>query len=226
MAQINIKPSSPEQAMKILLTVGKMSLPDRPSVLIRGEPGVGKTSLACQVSQTLFSKDPIKVEFATMQGPDMRGLPDLNTFEDRVVWRKPDFLPRNGAGMILCDDLSSAQPDTLAASYSFFLDRRVDNLILPPDFMIVATANGTEDGAIAYDLGTALNDRMLQLYVVHTRQSFLNYWAPRGLHPAVLAVVHQRPDLLNRNKRRLELDLGELELDAGLFEQQDRQGSG
>ena len=207
MAKINIKPSSPEQATKILLTVARINAPERPSVLIRGDPGVGKTTIAAQVCFDLFGKEPIKVEFATMQGPDLRGLADLDTYQDRVVWRKPDFLPRSGKGMLLCDDISSAEPDTLSATYSLFLDRRVDNLIIPSEYLIVATANDSEDGAIAYDLGTALNDRLLQIYVVQTRESFLRHWAPRGLHPAILSVIHQRPDLLNRNKRRIELDL-------------------
>jgi hypothetical protein len=70
--------------------------------------------------------------------------------------------------------------------------------------MIVAAGNRVEDGAIAYDMGTALSDRLVHLHMVAEASDWIeNYAVPKGLHPAVTAFLRGRPDLLDTTDEAL-----------------------
>lgn len=64
--------------------------------------------------------------------------------------------------------------------------------------MILAAGNTVQDGAIAYEMGTALSDRLIHLHVQADVEDWLTRYAgPRGLEPAVTAFLRSRPDLLD-----------------------------
>ena len=60
---------------------------------------------------------------------------------------------------------------------------------LPDSVMIVAAGNRVEDGAIAYDMGTALSDRLIHMIVAGRapRIGLKHYAIPAGIHPSVAA---------------------------------------
>lgn len=70
--------------------------------------------------------------------------------------------------------------------------------------MIVAAGNQVEDGAIAYDMGTALSDRLIHMIVQANAEDWLaNYAIPAGIHPAVASFIRTRPDLLETTEDSL-----------------------
>lgn len=75
---------------------------------------------------------------------------------------------------------------------------------LPPSTFIVAAGNDVEDGAVAYEMGTALSDRLIHLAVRAEAGDWLaRYAVPRGLHPAVVTFIRTRPDLLETTEESL-----------------------
>jgi hypothetical protein len=70
--------------------------------------------------------------------------------------------------------------------------------------MVVAAGNAVEDGAVAYEMGTALSDRLIHMLVRADPLDWLeNYAARRGLHPAVIAFIRTRADLLETTETAL-----------------------
>jgi hypothetical protein len=70
--------------------------------------------------------------------------------------------------------------------------------------MIVAAGNRVEDGAIAYDMGTALSDRLIHMIVQANAEDWVRHYAlPAGIHPTVAAFIRTRPDLLETTEDSL-----------------------
>ena len=69
---------------------------------------------------------------------------------------------------------------------------------------MVAAGNTVEDGAIAYEMGSALSDRLVHLNLVAEAGDWVQgYAVPQGLDPAVIAFIRTRPDLLDTNEAAL-----------------------
>jgi hypothetical protein len=83
-------------------------------------------------------------------------------------------------------------------------ERRVGQHTLPDDVFIVAAGNTVDDGAVAYEMGSALSDRLIHLQVTASPRDWLEHYAvARGIHPSVTAFLRARPDLLDTTEDML-----------------------
>jgi hypothetical protein len=215
----NIKTVAPSQAFRIMKRIATANVqgssldgaettkPWRPTVMLHGEPGSGKTALVRRLSQELFGKEPIILHPALNEATDFKGMFDLDRDFGVTRWLRPEFLPCEGKGVIFFDEISQARRDVMAALYPFLYDRAIHGYKVPDDYIIVAAGNDIDDGAIANSMGTALNDRVIHLNVAVTPQAFIDHQIERGCHPAILALIQQMPHLLTDNKGRIEKDL-------------------
>jgi MoxR-like ATPase len=174
------------------------------SWMLHGRPGIGKTeivqTLADRIGARLFD-----LRLTTIDPQDLRGLPWFDLEARRTVWFRPEDLPEGDAPSVLfLDELTAASPLLQPTVYGLLQERRVGRHSLPANCLIVAAGNSVEDGAIAHEMGTALSDRLIHLNLVAEAGDWLaNYAAPRGLHPAVLAFIRTRPDLLDTTEAAL-----------------------
>lgn len=212
---LNVAEMTPDQAYKVLERLAKSEMrhpeyPDRlwrPTVMLHGEPGVGKSTLVRKLSRDLFGKKPIVVNAALIEATDLKGLPDLDRQNAVTRWLKPDFLPRDkdDKGVIFFDEATQGRRDVMAAMYPILLDRELDDWTCPEGYLIVCAGNDVEDGAIANDMGTALNDRLFHIKVVSGHKATIAHLSRKDhAHPAVLALLEQNPSMLNMNKERIE----------------------
>ncbi|MEM7710759.1 MAG: ATPase, partial [Pseudomonadota bacterium] len=123
----------------------------------------------------------------------------------RTVWYPPEDLPSDDTPAILfLDELTAAAPTLQPTIYGLLQERRVGAYCLPASTFVVAAGNAVEDGAVAYEMGTALSDRLIHLSIRAEAQDWLTgYAVPRGLHPAVAAFIRTRPDLLDTTEDAL-----------------------
>lgn len=168
------------------------------SWMLHGRPGIGKseiiTQLATETGAQLFD-----LRLTTIEPQDLRGLPFYDHATQRTVWYRPEDLPDDPAHptILFLDELTAAAPNLQPTVYGLLQERRVGRHRLPDACFIVAAGNGADDGAIAYDMGTALSDRLIHLNLRAEAGDWLTRYAvPRGLHPAVIAFIRTRPDLL------------------------------
>lgn len=210
---LNVLEMTPDQAYNMLLRLAQSKTPHpqypdrpwRPTVMLHGEPGVGKSSIVRKLSRFLYQKEPIVLNAALIEATDIKGLPDLDRNAGITRWLKPEFLPRSGRGVLFFDEITQARREVMAAMYPVLLDRRVDDWECPDDYLIICAGNDVEDGAIANDMGTALNDRVFHIKIVASVESLINHLkALPHAHPAVLAMLQQHPSYLNMNEERME----------------------
>ena len=174
------------------------------SWMLHGRPGVGKTeivqTLAARIGATLYD-----LRLTTIEPQDLRGLPFFDHEARKTVWYRPEDLPDTDAPAILfLDELTAAAPALQPTVYGLLQERRVGRHRLPDSTMVVAAGNRIEDGAIAYDMGTALSDRLIHIIVQADADDWLrNYAIPAGIHPAVAAFLRARPDLLETTEDSL-----------------------
>jgi hypothetical protein len=174
------------------------------SWMLHGRPGVGKTelvqTLAGRIGAELFD-----LRLTTIEPQDLRGLPYFDHDSAKTVWYRPEDLPDTDAPAILfLDELTAAAPALQPTVYGLLQERRVGRHRLPDNVLIVAAGNRVEDGAIAYDMGTALSDRLIHMIVQAAPEDWLkNYAVPAGIHPAVAAFIRTRPDLLETTEASL-----------------------
>jgi SpoVK/Ycf46/Vps4 family AAA+-type ATPase len=174
------------------------------SWMLHGRPGVGKTELVQALAQRIGA-ELYDLRLTTIEPQDLRGLPYFDHETAKTVWYRPEDLPDTDEPAILfLDELTAAAPTLQPTVYGLLQERRVGRHRLPATVMIVAAGNRVEDGAIAYDMGTALSDRLIHMIVQANAEDWLNHYAvPAGIHPTVAAFIRTRPDLLETTEEAL-----------------------
>lgn len=165
------------------------------STMIWGPPGIGKSSIVGQVaSECKF--DFIDVRLSQLAPTDLRGLP---VAEDGISkWYPPEFLPREGKGILFLDELNMAPPAMQGVAQQLILDRKVGSYVVPSGWFVWAAGNRKEDRAAVFDMPSPLANRFLHLDVQPDFDSFKGYALEKNLHEQILAFLSFRPTLLHK----------------------------
>ena len=129
----------PQEIASTLTTVFKK---DKRStvVFLQGPPGLGKTAVVGQAARNV-SKQLVTFALPTCESVDLRGLPIVEKGSTR--WASP--LPRDGEGIILLDELSSAAPDVQVAAHHLVHAEPGSDMSLPAGWHLVLTGNRAVD---------------------------------------------------------------------------------
>lgn len=118
-----MKPSGIAEALRALVRAQQ-------PVFIWSSLGCGKSAVTKQVAAGL--KLQLRDVRALLLDPvDLRGLPFLGT-NGRSKWATPDFLPRDGEGILFLDELNAAPAMVQASCYQLVLDRRLGEYTFLP----------------------------------------------------------------------------------------------
>ncbi|MGP3695785.1 AAA family ATPase [Rhodobacter sp. NSM] len=204
---VNTMPVSTGEAFEVLLhgweaqRSGGMMV----SWMLHGRPGIGKTEIVQQLAERTGSM-LFDLRLTTIEPQDLRGLPYYDHASQKTVWYRPEDLPDDPErpAILFLDELTAAAPNLQPTVYGLLQERRVGRHRLPPSAFIVAAGNRVEDGAVAYEMGTALSDRLIHLNLrADAPDWLLRYALPQGLHPTVIAFIRTRPDLLETTEEAL-----------------------
>lgn len=167
------------------------------STMIWGAPGIGKSSIVAQIAQAHEMK-VIDVRLSQLAPTDLRGLPVADHEQSISRWYPPEFLPRDGRGILFLDELNLAPPAMQGMAQQLILDRRVGSYIAPEQWFIWAAGNRKEDRAAVFDMPAPLANRFLHLTVEADFESFKSYGLEHQLHEHILAFLSFRPALLHK----------------------------
>ncbi len=151
----------PDQATTITVidACGRAGVP----TLLMSAPGMGKTSM---VRALAASRDmPCKTVLGSIREPaDFSGLP-IPRDGDVVLW--PPTWARElhdaGKGVLLLDELTTCPPGVQAAMLGVALERRVGDLVLPRDVIVIACANPPDQAADGWALAPSLANRFCHM---------------------------------------------------------------
>jgi len=164
-------------------------------VFIWGGPGVGKSAIVRQLAHTLGV--PLQDLRALLLDPvDLRGLPFLGA-DGRAKWAVPDFLPREGKGILFLDALNAVTAMVQASCYQLVLDRSLGDYVLPDGWTIIAAGNRDSDRAVTTRMPTPLRNRFVHLEFEVDVQEWSEWAIQSGIRPELIAFLRFRPELLS-----------------------------
>ena len=161
------------------------------SALMRGHPGVGKSSLAQELAQArglplvdirLAQRDP--AELAGVYFPDHQ--------RTCLSLYAPDWVKQvcEKPGLVFLDELNSAVTRLhQAAAYQIVLEHRVGPFIFHPDTLVLAAGNLAEDNAIVTELSSALCNRFVHYTLRVDTDCWLAWAQANGVDDAIIAYI-------------------------------------
>jgi hypothetical protein len=197
------KPSSPDS--KLAREPGSEALPIGPRVesvlevayrarrpvLLEGATGIGKSELVAQLAKKLGIAHTV-LDLSLLEPPDLVGLPIIE--EGRTRYAAPRFLPRDGAGILMLEELNRAERYIQQPALQLLTARSLHEYTLPPGWACFAAINPESGDYHVTPLDAALRARFLQLPVRADRASWLAWAGAHGVHPAIIALAraHER----------------------------------
>src|SRR6266481_2451715 len=167
---------------------------ERQPVFVWGGPGLGKSALITQLAATLAIQLQ-DVRALLLDPVDLRGLPYLS--EGRSKWATPDFLPKDGEGILFLDELNAAPAMVQASCYQLVLDRKLGEYELPDGWSIIAAGNRDSDRAVTTRMPTPLRNRFVHLEFEVDMQEWCEWAIRAGIRPELIAFLRFRPELLS-----------------------------
>jgi hypothetical protein len=167
----------------------------RQPTFLWGGPGIGKSAVVRQLADEM--RVPLQDVRALLLDPvDLRGLPFLGP-DGRSKWAIPEFLPKDGAGILFLDELNAAPAMVQASCYQLVLDRKLGEYTLPSDWAVVAAGNRDSDRAVTTRMPTPLRNRFVHLEFEADLHDWCEWAIGAGLRPEVIAFLRFRQELLN-----------------------------
>jgi hypothetical protein len=159
-----------------------------------GESGIGKSDIIRQVAYKR------KVQFTDLRAVlldpvDLRGLPSIK--DDVTRWVPPEFLPREGSGILFLDELPSAPQMTQAACYQLVLDRRLGEYRLPDDWRVVAAGNPPKERGVHFAMPRPLLNRFWHLTLEPDLDEWCVWAINNGVLPEMVAYLRFKRELFH-----------------------------
>ncbi len=198
MAHAASKPSATADLRALAIPVGPrlekvlaVAYRARRAVLLEGPTGVGKSEIVRRVADGLGIATTI-LDLSLLEPPDLVGLPVVR--DGRTEYALPSVLPRDGAGILMLEELNRAERYIQQPALQLLSARRLHEYVLPPGWVCVATVNPQTAEYHVTALDKALRARFLQMSVRADRAAWLAWAQTQSLHPGVLALAqtHER----------------------------------
>jgi len=185
---------SPSEALPIgprVEAILEVAYRARRPVLLEGSTGIGKSELVAQVAEKLGVQCTV-LDLSLLEPPDLVGLPVIE--EGRTRYALPRFLPRDGAGILMLEELNRAERYIQQPALQLLTARALHEYVLPPGWACFAAINPETGDYQVTPLDAALRARFLQVPVRADRAAWLAWAGAHGVHPAVVSLVraHER----------------------------------
>ncbi len=204
---INVDPVTPKAALEIMkrtLTVHKASQFNVPFFL-HGQPGVGKSDIVEQLAKWANMKLVTQM-LTQIEATDLRGLQFIDEKDQTTVNYPPSWLPtaEDEPTIIFLDELPSAEPRLQVSGYQLLLQGRIGEYVLDRKHYVCAAGNRIDDGAVVYEMGTALADRLQHIVVIPEPRAWLEWARDNGIHPSVMTFLQLHGHMLENLEEQLK----------------------
>ena len=169
-------------------------------------PGMGKSSMFMEIAKKA-NLEVIDIRLAQEDPTVLNGFPTIQNGRSDFAPPKRfpiegDPLPEGKDGwLILFDELPSAPKAIQACAYKIVLDRMIGSHPLHKNCHIACAGNLISDGAVVFEMGSALRSRMAHIHIesiADGEEGWLAQYAyPAGLDPRVTAFIKYNPKALN-----------------------------
>lgn len=198
---INVDPVAPSRAMELIRNIIPTGIP----FFIHGEPGIGKSEIVEQIAAEKNMKLTVQM-LTQMEATDLRGLQFVDDVRKVTVNYPPSWLPTaaDDPTIIFLDELPSAEPRLQVAAYQLLLSRRIGDFVLDKKHYVCGAGNRVDDGAVVYEMGTALASRLMHIAMMAEPRSWLDWASKHSVHPIVMTFIQLKGHMLTRLEDQLK----------------------
>lgn len=156
------------------------------SILLSGLTGVGKSECLEQAARSNGMEFIVR-DLSLMEAPDLAGLPIIQ--KKRMSYAAPSFLPREGSGLMVFEELNRAPRHTRVPCLQLLTARCLNDYKMPDGWRLAAAINPDVDGYDVEPMDEALLARFVVMHVVADKKSWLAWAKSNGIHQAVQQYV-------------------------------------
>lgn len=183
-----------------LVSNGKATTTTRQGIFVWGEPGIGKSDLVRQIAES-EKRQLFDIRLSLIDPSGLTGLMAYDHENKKTVNYPSVLLPdHDGKGkyLLFLDELSSAPPLVQSQAYQLILDKKLGEYYLPKDTLVIAAGNKLGDGAVSFQMSTALANRFSHFELKPDAKEW-NIWAlVNGVDSLIIAFLQQNPDMLHK----------------------------
>lgn len=177
--------------------------------MLWGPPAIGKSEIVHQIAaeNNLFLIDE---RLSDCDPTDLKGFPRIDPVTGRATYVPMSTFPIEGdalpfiAGtkkpyegwLLFLDELTNADDDVKKAAYKLILDRMVGQFKLHARCAIMAAGNEAKDGALAGELGTALQSRVMHITIEVDKDAWMSYAIEKDIDHHIRDFINFKPELL------------------------------
>ena len=189
-----LRPSPDGYSYDEVKPLARLALQSGLSVLLRGHPGVGKSTLARELAEELNL--PLHdIRLAQREPAELCGVHFPDRERQTLQLLPPDWVRAvcDAPGFVFLDEINAAVTRLhQAAAYQIVLERRVGPFRFHADTVVLAAGNLDDDNALVSPLSSALNNRFVHLRLRVDATAWMRWAAAAGLHTSVLGYIGGR----------------------------------
>ncbi len=172
------------------------------SVLLRGHPGVGKSSLAQELA-TAMNLELIDIRLAQRDPAELCGVYFPDHERQALELFAPAWVKQavEKPCLVFLDEINAAVTKLhQAAAYQIVLEHRVGQFRFHPETVVMGAGNLEEDNAIVASLSSALCNRFAHFILRPEVSDWLSWGVRHGIDGAILAYIGAHDvDVLYKN---------------------------
>ena len=173
------------------------------SALVRGHPGVGKSSLAQETASRMGL--PIHdIRLAQREPSEIGGIYFPDRKNQRLELMAPQWVKQvcDQPGFVFLDEINAAVTRLhQAAAYQIVLEHRVGPFLFHPETVVMAAGNLAEDNALVSQLSSALCNRFAHFTLRVDAKDWLSWAAANDVDDQIMAYIgrHREPALYDND---------------------------
>jgi len=173
----------------------KHALTKKRPIFLWGPPGIGKSDIVAQVTDSLPNSHLIDVRLSLWDPTDIKGIPYYAANDNVMAWAPPAELPDEEFAkqydniVLFFDEMNSAAPAVQAAAYQLILNRRVGQYKLPDNVVIVAAGNREADKGVTYRMPAPLSNRFIHLELAVSFDDWFQWAVDNDQHKDVVGYI-------------------------------------
>ena len=173
----------------------KHALTKKRPIFLWGPPGIGKSDIVAQITDSLPNSHLIDVRLSLWEPTDIKGIPFFDSNAGTMAWAPPSELPSEEFAsqydniVLFLDEMNSAAPSVQAAAYQLVLNRKVGTYKLPDNVLIVAAGNREADKGVTYRMPAPLANRFIHLEMAVSFDDWFEWAVDNRIHNDVVGYL-------------------------------------
>lgn len=173
--------------------------------MMKGSPGIGKSDIVRQLADN-FGLKLVDQRLAECDPTDLKGFPYVDEVNGKAKYAPIEEFPLAGepvpegynGWLLFLDEMNQAPEAIQRVSYKILLDHKVGDYKLHERCVKLAAGNLITDGALAEDLGTALQSRLIHLQLKVDYITWLEWAMKNDVDHRVTSFIQFKPDMLHK----------------------------